>query len=428
MPLSSMTCLLSMAGVAVSNLPVTDVAPCPRPPNWCESGGGNKFLIAYYRDSEDCDGDGIPDHQCSDSNGDFGFISSAASCQQKWPRAACGGIEAPTPKWYHHHEAWTSPCWDPSYPDLFTHAWKRCCSGLFGSTGHYACWEEDSSASYHRCCILWPQNFAQILLPVHEERIKVGLSTGQVLDVYQQPGRAERNHYLSQNRRGTGGVAVMYPGGYALARWADLCAPVVQQQDKWPLQALELGAGIGVPGMVLRTRWFANVTVTEISPSCLAVLRHRIHRLREVGDRFKVSEMFLHVRQLDIERSKMWGSLAGKYDIVVSSCIGSHPAARAAAALTAWKALAPCGVAVFLESEKKIGVLAAAAAELFGAENQVLNDGPIPWDDDFNFTIIAWQRSAPGGCSRWPWGVTKRNALSGDDVQQAKPMYSGCLD
>merc|ERR1719499_1504920 len=39
---------------------------------------------------KDCDGDGIPDHVCSDTNlGHFGVIQSSNGCANTWPNGVC---------------------------------------------------------------------------------------------------------------------------------------------------------------------------------------------------------------------------------------------------------------------------------------------------------------------------------------------------
>jgi len=55
---------------------------CERPPRWCTHGG------SIY-ESKDCDGDGIPDHVCSDRNGYYGVIQSSKKCANSWPYGQC---------------------------------------------------------------------------------------------------------------------------------------------------------------------------------------------------------------------------------------------------------------------------------------------------------------------------------------------------
>ena len=45
---------------------------------------------AYYA-LKDCDGDGIPDHTCSDATGQFGFFESTNDCKSTWPNGVCQG-------------------------------------------------------------------------------------------------------------------------------------------------------------------------------------------------------------------------------------------------------------------------------------------------------------------------------------------------
>lgn len=62
---------------------------CPRAPGyWCTHAG------ATYTDTVDCDGDGIPDPQCSDPTGAVGFIGSASSCASNWPNGVCQAAKA----------------------------------------------------------------------------------------------------------------------------------------------------------------------------------------------------------------------------------------------------------------------------------------------------------------------------------------------
>ena len=55
---------------------------CPRTTNWCPQPDKTFQLI-------DCDGDGIPDPTCSDSEGNFWLKSSANGCQTMGPSAQC---------------------------------------------------------------------------------------------------------------------------------------------------------------------------------------------------------------------------------------------------------------------------------------------------------------------------------------------------
>jgi len=56
---------------------------CHRPGGWC-SHKGSLYVVG------DCDGDGIPDHFCSDSL-HSGFVSSQNYCRDTWPSGQCDG-------------------------------------------------------------------------------------------------------------------------------------------------------------------------------------------------------------------------------------------------------------------------------------------------------------------------------------------------
>merc|ERR1719420_1809859 len=56
-------------------------ATCPRPLGWCAHAG------AVY-EFKDCDGDGIPDHTCSEGD-NYGVIQSANNCADSWPNGSC---------------------------------------------------------------------------------------------------------------------------------------------------------------------------------------------------------------------------------------------------------------------------------------------------------------------------------------------------
>lgn len=58
---------------------------CKRPGHWCTHWGSN------FTDTEDCDGDGVPDPQCADSWGSTGFVGSATDCVSNWPSGKCAG-------------------------------------------------------------------------------------------------------------------------------------------------------------------------------------------------------------------------------------------------------------------------------------------------------------------------------------------------
>ncbi|CAK0802568.1 unnamed protein product [Prorocentrum cordatum] len=57
--------------------------PCPRPAGWCASDATS------YIDTQDCDGDGVPDPRCVDADGQEGFLGSARSCRSTWPGGRC---------------------------------------------------------------------------------------------------------------------------------------------------------------------------------------------------------------------------------------------------------------------------------------------------------------------------------------------------
>ena len=55
---------------------------CRRTKNWCGHGGATFLYV-------DCDGDGIPDPVCSDTNGSLGIIKSSQKCKSVWPLGVC---------------------------------------------------------------------------------------------------------------------------------------------------------------------------------------------------------------------------------------------------------------------------------------------------------------------------------------------------
>ena len=55
---------------------------CARPKGWCVHSSATFIYL-------DCDGDGIPDPTCSDTDGNFGVVKSSQHCQSEWPRATC---------------------------------------------------------------------------------------------------------------------------------------------------------------------------------------------------------------------------------------------------------------------------------------------------------------------------------------------------
>lgn len=55
--------------------------PCQRAGNWCY-GPGKVYT------NTDCDGDGVLDHACDDTDGNRGTILSSTGCSTAWPAAA----------------------------------------------------------------------------------------------------------------------------------------------------------------------------------------------------------------------------------------------------------------------------------------------------------------------------------------------------
>lgn len=331
---------------------------------------------------------------------------------------ADGRLSAIDPKWFEVGINRPTPCFPQGLQEEeYRFSWRKCCSGLFGDGGNRQCFlaSQPEIYNYDRCCILRPEMGVEGLLPLHENLLKVGLSDDKVLLLHQDHGDGDHNTEE--------GVAVLYPGGYALARWADVCTPQVlrygRAQGQKQLQVLELAAGVALPANVVRWRWHANATATEIQPRSLALLREVAHvealQFKKYG-----SPPTLHAQHLDFMDRSAAHELSGRYDMVMSASIGCGPEQRAAAVGTAHAALRACGIAAFLECELKMRVIAASADELFGAGNRVLDDGPIPWDRKCDFRLAVWQKPMDDGsaCSVWPWGAAK----------SAEPARPGCLD
>lgn len=330
---------------------------------------------------------------------------------------ADGRLSALNPKWFETGIFRPTPCFPQGLAeDTNKFSWKKCCSALFGQGGNPACFAGDPEVySYDTCCILWPGIGVEGLLPLHETTLKVGLSNNAVVFLHQDPG--DGDHMSAE------GVAVLYPGGYALARWADVCTPQIFQYGRpesfRQLQVLEIAAGVALPANVFRWRWFANATATEIQPRSLEVLRQVAH-VEAAAFAEQGARPTLHARHLDFMDRQVVKGLEGRYDVVMSATIGCNPEQRAAAVGAAHMALRACGIAVFLECEMKMRVIAASADELFGAGSRVLDDGPIPWDRKCDFRLTVWQRPMDDGrrCSDWPWGSAKGE----------EPARPGCLD
>jgi len=78
-------CVLALVALAWNGIH----AGCPRPSGWC-SHEGTSFAL------KDCDGDGVPDPTCSDTEGKFGVISSNDYCCDSWPKGRCGSeVQSP---------------------------------------------------------------------------------------------------------------------------------------------------------------------------------------------------------------------------------------------------------------------------------------------------------------------------------------------
>jgi len=79
----AMTDLESIGNIVSDMCPKLNQTGCSRPDGWC-SHPGSDFA------EEDCDGDGIADSKCVDLGGNVGYIGSAASCADTWP---IGGLQ-----------------------------------------------------------------------------------------------------------------------------------------------------------------------------------------------------------------------------------------------------------------------------------------------------------------------------------------------
>ena len=55
---------------------------CPMPNGYCTHAGATFSL-------EDCDGDGIIDPVCRDTDGNIGVIQSSKGCFNTWPSGTC---------------------------------------------------------------------------------------------------------------------------------------------------------------------------------------------------------------------------------------------------------------------------------------------------------------------------------------------------
>lgn len=101
---------LKLAGAAPRRLR----EPCPRPAGWCESN------TTSFIDTQDCDGDGVPDPRCVDADGQEGFFGSASSCASTWPSGKCRESCSRPAGWCEDHGASyvdTQDCDDDGIPD-----------------------------------------------------------------------------------------------------------------------------------------------------------------------------------------------------------------------------------------------------------------------------------------------------------------------
>jgi len=74
-----MTDLESIGNIVADMCPKLNQTGCSRPVGWC-SHPGSDFA------EEDCDGDGLADPQCTDNNGNVGYLGSAGNdCVDTWP-------------------------------------------------------------------------------------------------------------------------------------------------------------------------------------------------------------------------------------------------------------------------------------------------------------------------------------------------------
>lgn len=295
--------------------------------------------------------------------------------------AAWARLAVETPKWFERSDA--DPCFPQEHSKQhYRWTWKKCCSSVFGPDGNPGCWA-DAKFNYERCCIFWPGSSSQGLLPIYEDSIMVGLADG-VLLLHQDIG--SRDHLSAR------GVAVLYPGGYALGRWLDACAPA-----RAKLQILELAAGVAFPSLVAQWRWQANVTASDIQARSLRLLQ-LLGRVPELKGRF-------HARRLDVFDRTM----EERFHVVMAATVGCEPEVRAAAVSLARRVLRPCGLAVFLEGTGPGAVIRVVGDELFGPP--VLHEPVIAWDRRGSFQLTIWQNT--GGCKEWPWGPKSDSARPG---------------
>jgi hypothetical protein len=73
---------------------------CPRPNGWCSHAGSS------YKDNVDCDGDGVADPHCNDNKGNNGFLSAKLGCTDNFPNAVsntCKAQSCPRPAGWCSH-------------------------------------------------------------------------------------------------------------------------------------------------------------------------------------------------------------------------------------------------------------------------------------------------------------------------------------
>eukprot|EP00929_Paragymnodinium_shiwhaense_P074984 TRINITY_DN38345_c0_g1_i6.p1 TRINITY_DN38345_c0_g1~~TRINITY_DN38345_c0_g1_i6.p1 ORF type:complete len:254 (-),score=45.26 TRINITY_DN38345_c0_g1_i6:135-896(-) len=216
-----------------------------------------------------------------------------------------------------------APCFRPGIgrfaaadDDQPGYSWDMCCGAHFakhGIGGNWKCWDFDAF-TYERCCTFWPREKEDWLeLPKHQEPfLWYGLGGGARLRLTQATGGSDRD----EHRQAGGGV--LWPGGAALARWAD------KHRHLWHgRKVLEIAAGVGAPSVVA-THFGANVTATDTAWVAQRVLQLNLREAALAGRRENTqSSRSPKVGRLDIRDSAQvnrFKKVHGTFDIVLGSC------------------------------------------------------------------------------------------------------------
>ncbi|CAE8626006.1 unnamed protein product [Polarella glacialis] len=205
-------------------------------------------------------------------------------------------------------------CWSEDY------SWEFCCDRKrFPEGGNQNCWKGDLGVSYAECCVHWPGDGNDEGIARYEDRLLWGLLDGTVLTINQAflswSWWLSGHQPIGPNPQWVSGF--LWPGGAALARWADCAGPGFWSGRR----VLEVAAGVGLPAGIASVHG-ANATRTDIWPTRLL----RRHSVLANGSRGEVRTRKLDMSSLaDLTRLR---NELGTFDIIIGTMFGNSELAK----------------------------------------------------------------------------------------------------